>query len=152
MDTAVAAGWPTKVMIPGFMPNGVNGQPYDPFSSDGADHWYSVGAQRVRAISNDVAESTFRPGWLRSVSPGWINWAVESFMHEAAVKAGKEGVERVHIIDGREQGVADFEFQGVERQEVGRAASSGRASTYCRSSGLRHIQVGTLCRRGSSPR
>lgn len=119
MDTAVAAGWPTKVMIPGFMPNGVNGQPYDPFSSDGADHWYSVGAQRVRAISNDVAESTFRPGWLRSVSPGWINWAVESFMHEAAVKAGKDPLQfRLGLLkaEGRNAGSSPNAVGGASRQ------------------------------------
>lgn len=119
MDTAVAAGWPTKVMIPGFMPKGVNGVPYDPFASDGADHWYSVGAQRVRAISNDLAESTFRPGWLRSVSPGWINWAVESFMHEAAVKAEKDPVQfRLGLLkaEGRNAGSAPDAVGGAARQ------------------------------------
>jgi len=119
MDTAVAAGWPTKAMIPGFMPKGVNGEPYDPFASDGGDHWYSVGAQRLRAISNDLAESTFRPGWLRSVSPGWINWAVESFMHEAAVKAGKDPVQfRLGLLkaEGRNAGAAPDSVGGAGRQ------------------------------------
>jgi len=90
MDAAVASGWPTKVMLPAFMPNGVNGKPYDPFASDGVDHWYEVGAQRARAISNELAEATFRPGWLRSVSPGWINFGVESFMDEAARHNGQD--------------------------------------------------------------
>jgi len=84
MDHAATAGWPTQVLVPGFMPKGTNGRPYDPFAIAGADHWYDVGAQRVRAISNDLANSSFRPGWLRSVGPGWTNWAVESFMDEAA--------------------------------------------------------------------
>jgi len=54
-----------------FMPKGTNGEPYDPFSISGADHWHEVGAQKVRALSNDLANATFRPGWLRSVGPGW---------------------------------------------------------------------------------
>jgi len=93
MDQAIVSGWPTKVMIPAFLSKGTNGEAFDPFASDGADHWYSVGTQRARIISNDLAESTFRPGWLRSVSPGWISWSVESFMHEAAVKIGKDPVQ-----------------------------------------------------------
>lgn len=119
MDTTVAAGWPTKVMAPSFMPKGVNGEPYDPFSSDGGDHWYSVGAQRLRAISNDLAEKTFRPGWLRSVSPGWINWSIESFMHDAAVKAGKDPVQfRVDLLkaEGRNAGTAPISAGGAARQ------------------------------------
>jgi len=84
MDHAATAGWPTEILAPGFMPKGTNGAPYDPFAIAGADHWYDVGVQRVRAISNDLANKSFRPGWLRSVGPGWTNWAVESFMDEAA--------------------------------------------------------------------
>jgi isoquinoline 1-oxidoreductase beta subunit len=63
---------------------GRNGVPYDILLISGADHWYTVGAQRVRALRNDLAERTFRPGYLRSVGAGWINWALESFMDEAA--------------------------------------------------------------------
>jgi CO/xanthine dehydrogenase Mo-binding subunit len=67
MEQHVAAGWPTQVMAPFFMPNGVNGVTYNPFAVSGADHWHTVGAHRVRAVSNDLANSTFRPGWLPSV-------------------------------------------------------------------------------------
>ncbi|WP_226941776.1 xanthine dehydrogenase family protein molybdopterin-binding subunit [Pseudooceanicola spongiae] len=88
MEHHAAAGWPTGVLVPSFMPKGVNDEPYDPFAIDGADHWYSVGPHKVRAISNDLANKTFRPGWLRSVGPGWTNFAVESFMDEAAKKVG----------------------------------------------------------------
>lgn len=84
MEHHAAAGWPTQVMAPSFMPKGRNGAPYDPFAISGADHWYEVGAHLVRAVSNDLANVTFRPGWLRSVGPGWTNWAVESFIDEAA--------------------------------------------------------------------
>jgi len=88
MDHSAAAGWPTEVMAPFFMPKGTNDVPYDPFAISGANHWYSVGAHRVRAISNDLANRAFRPGWLRSVGPGWTNWAVESAMDEAAHQLG----------------------------------------------------------------
>ncbi len=90
MQHHASAGWPTQVMSPAFMPKGRNGEPFDPFAISGADHWYSVGAQRVRAVSNDLANRTFRPGWLRSVGPGWTNWALESFMDEAARAAGAD--------------------------------------------------------------
>ena len=67
----------------------------------GANHWYNVGAQRVRAISNDLANQTFRPGWLRSVGPGWTNWALESFMDEAAHHAGQDPLAfRLAMLDG----------------------------------------------------
>lgn len=90
MEHHATAGWPTQAMVPSFMPKGTNGEPYDPFSIAGADHWYTVGAQKVRAVSNDLANATFRPGWLRSVAPGWTGFAVESFMDEAAHHAGAD--------------------------------------------------------------
>ncbi|XQF94443.1 hypothetical protein ACOBV9_20385 (plasmid) [Pseudoalteromonas espejiana] len=31
---------------------------------------------RARAINNELAQSTFTPGWLRSVGPGWIVWSL----------------------------------------------------------------------------
>jgi hypothetical protein len=45
----------------------------NPFEIFGADHWYTVGAQRVRALRNDLAHEVFRPGYLRSVGAGWTN-------------------------------------------------------------------------------
>jgi CO/xanthine dehydrogenase Mo-binding subunit len=119
MQHDAAAGWPTKVMAPGFMPKGKNGQPYDPFAISGADHWYTVGAQRVRALSNELANRAFRPGWLRSVGPGWTNWALESFMDEAAHKVGADPLQfRLGLFDGagRNAGSAPNAVGGAHRQ------------------------------------
>src|SRR5215470_8865954 len=102
MEHHASAGWPTAVYVaPANMPKTADGTPYDPFAIDGADHWYSVGAQRVRALSNDLANGAFRPGYLRSVGPGWTNWAVETFMDEAALMARTDPVAfRIALLDG----------------------------------------------------
>src|SRR3984893_7599175 len=92
MDHHAAAGWPTAVMAPSLMLKNAHGVPYDEFAIHGADHWYTVGAQRLRALRNDLADRSFRPGWLRSVGSGWVNWALESFMDEAAHAAGVDPV------------------------------------------------------------
>jgi isoquinoline 1-oxidoreductase beta subunit len=100
MEQHVAAGWPTQVMAPAFMPKGEKDVPFDPFSVNGANHWYAV-AHKVRAIANDLANSTFRPGWLRSVGPGFTNWALESFIDEAAHKLKADPVAfRVKLLTG----------------------------------------------------
>ncbi|KFI32363.1 aldehyde dehydrogenase [Haematobacter missouriensis] len=119
MEHDAAAGWPTQVMAPPALPKAANGEPYDPFAISGADHWYSVGKQKVRAISNDLANATFRPGWLRSVGPGWTIWAVESFMDEAAHKLGRDPLEfRLSLLrpEGRNAGSAPMAVGGASRQ------------------------------------
>ncbi len=119
MDHAACAGWPTQIMAPFFMPKGTNDVAYDPFAISGANHWYSVGAQRVRAVPNDLANRAFRPGWLRSVGPGWTNWAVECFMDEAAQSVGKDPLAfRLAMLDGagRNAGSAPDSVGGAKRQ------------------------------------
>ena len=119
MEHHATAGWPTQVMAPFFMPKGTNGEPFDPFSIMGAAHWYAVGAHRLRAVSNDLANDTFRPGWLRSVGSGWVNWALETFMDEAADKAGKDPIEfRLGLLTGagKNAGEAPNSVGGASRQ------------------------------------
>jgi len=90
MEHAAVAGWPVLAIVPENLVKGTNGVLYDSFSIAGADHWYDVGVHKVRAINNDLAQKTFRPGWLRAVSPGWTNWALESFMDEGAHATGQD--------------------------------------------------------------
>jgi isoquinoline 1-oxidoreductase beta subunit len=142
MDHAASAGWPTQVMIPAFLSKGKNGAPYDPFAISGADHWYTVGAQRVRALSNTLANRAFRPGWLRSVGPGWTNWAVESFIDEAAHSRKVDPVAfRVKLLDatGRNAGDSPSTLGGAARQAavVKRAAEkAGWGATLPADTGL----------------
>ena len=131
MEHHAAAGWPTAVYVaPANMPKTADGTPYDPFAIDGADHWYSVGAQRVRALSNDLANAAFRPGYLRAVGPGWTNWAVETFMDEAALMARTNPVAfRIALLDGagRNTGSTPNAVGGAKRQAavLKRAAEKG---------------------------
>jgi len=118
MQHEASAGWPTQALAPALLSKDKQGHPYDPFAIAGADHWYTVGAQRVRAISNDLANSTFRPGWLRSVGPGWTNWAVESFIDEAAQAAKVNPLDfRLSLLQatGRNAGSAPNALGGAQR-------------------------------------
>ncbi len=122
MEHHAAAGWPTAAMAAFFMPKGANGVAYDPFAISGADHWYEVGAQRVRAILNDLAQTTFRPGWLRSVGPGWTNWAVESFMDQAAAHLGMDPLEfRLGLLTGAGRNEGALRQAEVLRQSAAKA-------------------------------
>jgi CO/xanthine dehydrogenase Mo-binding subunit len=136
MEHHAAAGWPTEVMAAAALSKNKKGEPYDPFAISGADHWYDVGTQKVRAISNDLANASFRPGWLRSVGPGWTNWALESFMDEAAHKVGQDPVAfRLKLLtgEGRNAGSAPNAVDGAKRQaEVLRraVAAAGWGRTF----------------------
>jgi isoquinoline 1-oxidoreductase beta subunit len=119
MEHHAAAGWPTEAIAPEALSPGLNGKPYDQFSINGADHWYDTGKHRIRAISNDLALRSFVPGWLRSVGPGWTNWALESFMDEAAHELRRDPVElRLELLkpEGRNAGSAPNAVGGASRQ------------------------------------
>ena len=120
MEHAASAGWPTATLAPPFMPKGVNGVPYDLFALHGADHWYSnLGAHRLRAIQNTLANETFLPGWLRAVGSGWVNWALESFIDEIAHTLGKDPLDfRIAGLTptGRNAGEEPFSVGGASRQ------------------------------------
>jgi CO/xanthine dehydrogenase Mo-binding subunit len=119
MDHHAAAGWPTATIAPYFQLKDAKGDLYDPFAIQGADHWYTVGVQRVRALHNDLADRTFRPGYLRSVGAGWTGWAVESFIDEAAHEAGLDPLKfRLGLLDGagRNAGSAPNSVGGAHRQ------------------------------------
>lgn len=119
MQYHVTAGWPTQVMAPAFMAKGLDNQPYDQFALSGADHWYETGPTLVRAISNDLANRTFCPGWLRSVSAGWTPWALECFVDEAAHESGHDPLDyRLSMLtaQGRNAGKAPSSIGGATRQ------------------------------------
>jgi isoquinoline 1-oxidoreductase beta subunit len=127
MEHHACAGWPTQVIAAALLAKTKKGGLYDPFAIAGADHWYDVGHQRVRAIANDLANASFRPGWLRSVGPGWTNWALESFMDEAAHHTKTDPVAfRLKLLTGkgRNAGSAPNAIGGALRQaEVVRRAA-----------------------------
>jgi len=119
IDHAVSAGWPTLAMVPAFLGAGLDGEgQYDPFSINGADHWYTLANHRVRAINNDLVHRTVLPGWLRAVGPGWIGWGVECFMDELAALSGEDPVEfRLARLDavGKNAGEAPKAVGGATR-------------------------------------
>lgn len=102
VDHAVVAGWPTKAMAPFFIGTGIDGKgEVDGFSVNGADHWYTFPAHRVRTMNNTLAQDTFLPGWLRAVGPGWVSWGVESFLDEIADQMSQDPVAiRMSLLDG----------------------------------------------------
>ncbi|CAN5264714.1 molybdopterin-dependent oxidoreductase [soil metagenome] len=142
MEHHACAGWPTQALAPALLAKTKAGGAYDPFAISGADHWYEVGHQTVRAIPNDLANTIFRPGWLRSVGPGWTNWALESFIDEAAHHLKTDPVAlRLKMLtgQGRNAGSAPSAIGGALRQaEVVRraAAKAGWGSKQPADTGL----------------
>lgn len=119
MEHAFAAGWPTLSMAPGFMPESLDKKiRLDPFSTNGADHWYSMENHSARAINNNLAQQTIVPGWLRSVGQGWIVWGLESFIDEIAHQMKADPIDfRLSMLDGlgKQAGKAPESVGGAKR-------------------------------------
>jgi isoquinoline 1-oxidoreductase beta subunit len=119
MEHHASAGWPTEVMAPEALAEGINKVKFDPFAIHGSEHWYSLGPQRLRALSNTLANETFVPGWLRSVGAGWINWGLECFIDEVAHRLNRDPLEfRLDRLraEGRNQGEDPVSIGGAARQ------------------------------------
>lgn len=119
MEHHASAGWPTEVMSPGDLAEGVNRVKFDPFAIHGAEHWYSFGPQKLRALSNTLANETVVPGWLRAVAGGWVNWGIESFVDELAQRFGQDPLEfRLKWLkaEGRNEGEDPVSIGGALRQ------------------------------------
>ena len=117
-DHACAAGWSTAPIAPSFLADGVNGGKVDPFSINGADHWYAAENMRVRTVQNQLVHDTFVPGNLRSVAPGYTLWAVETHIDEVAHAIGQDPASyRLSLLDaqGRNAGEAPHSVGGAER-------------------------------------
>ena len=101
------------------MPKTPDGNPFDPFAIEArttGTAWARNASARSRTT---LLISAFRPGYLRAVGPGWTNWAVETFMDEAARMAGADPVAfRTGLLDGagRNAGSAPNAVGGAKRQ------------------------------------
>ncbi|QDP02407.1 xanthine dehydrogenase family protein molybdopterin-binding subunit [Thalassotalea sp. PS06] len=119
MTHGFCAGWPTLAMAADFMPEGANNTgKLDPFSAAGADHWYTMANHRALAVNNDLAQKTFKPGWLRSVGQGWIVWGLESFIDETAIQAKMNPIDfRLSLLDakGKQKGTCPNSTGGAKR-------------------------------------
>jgi hypothetical protein len=83
------------------------------------------------------SNQAFRPGYLRSVGSGWVNWALESFMDEPA-RAVKRGTSPARAPKGSH--VADAQRRiGVEIRVLDLAINKLGAFVLAEFSGRRRV-------------
>ena len=168
MEHHASAGWPTAVVRAASRP--CRRRPMETHTIHLPSTAPTTGTALVRNASarsrTTLPISAFRPGYLRSVGPGWTNWAVETFMDEAALMAGADPVAfRIGLLDGagRNAGSAPSAVGGAKRQAavLKRAAEkAGWGARHAEGHGARrrhHIRPGTLdahmgCLRRARPR
>lgn len=119
MEQQVVSAWATARQAPAFLADSADKQgKIDPFSVNGADHWYTIPNQTVTAIKNEMAQAATPPGHLRSVAPGWTFWAVECFLDEMAHKLGVDPLTfKLSMLDaaGKNAGSAPMSVGGAKR-------------------------------------
>jgi len=119
MEQSVVSAWATARQAPAFLADSADKKgKVDPFSINGADHWYTIPNQTVTTIKSPTAQSATPSGQLRSVAPGWTFWAVECFLDEMAHKAGKDPLSfKLSMLDatGKNAGTAPNSVGGAKR-------------------------------------
>ena len=111
--------WATARQAPAFLADSVDKKgKLDPFSINGADHWYTVPNQTVQTVLNPLAQSATPAGQLRAVAPGWTFWALESFVDEMAHAMQVDPLTlRIQMLDatGKNAGSAPMSVGGAKR-------------------------------------
>ncbi len=127
MQHDVVSAWPTaRWGIPAFLTPSLDDKktPYDSFTVNGADHWYSIPNHQARTFLNVTAQSATPSGQWRAVAPGWTFWAIESAIDELAASLGKDPVEfRLAMLDGAGANAGGaLRLANALRTAVGRSA------------------------------
>lgn len=105
----VVSGWVGARFGEAFLINSVDKKgKIDAWSNNGADHWYDVPHQTVRAIQNDLVQNSFPIGAVRSVANNYTVFAVESFIDEIAHDTGKDPLEfRLQMLTAKGKNAGD---------------------------------------------